>query len=390
MLIKMAKNLEDLIAGALYQTSAIELPSECVRFGLATGDSSEAFSGKIAYVKKRLNGLSEAKQIKIAKQVVQEHPSDKLQSAIERWEDPSGLVSDVTRQKLAEALNGFCLSGKLSLKEMLQEHWPEIRLGFMLDDLFGSEGIPFLSNDSVSSALNLDQENYRILKSVGFLDCSQLKLFRFLEDIVAPVRREKDEQEEIINKLNPILERDSYHLVHDADVSGHPLFHVSRLDSFDSHPDEESISSSLIEFDQSGIHDSWRKALERKELDPAGAITAARSLLEGVCKQIIEDSGGSYQERDDLPRLYRTMAKSLRLAPAQHSHQVIKQILGSCQGVVGGLATIRNMLGDAHGQGKRRVKPRPRHAQLAVNLAGTMAIFLISTWNDRQDKNRSN
>ena len=36
-----------------------------------------------------------------------------------------------------------------------------------------------------------------------------------------------------------------------------------------------------------------------------------------------------------------------------------------------------------HGQGKVNFKPAPRHAELAVNLAGTMAVFLFSTWDVR-------
>lgn len=48
-----------------------------------------------------------------------------------------------------------------------------------------------------------------------------------------------------------------------------------------------------------------------------------------------------------------------------------------------GLRTLDIQLGDAHGKGKSQVKPLPRHAQLAVNLAGATALFLIETWNSR-------
>jgi hypothetical protein len=41
---------------------------------------------------------------------------------------------------------------------------------------------------------------------------------------------------------------------------------------------------------------------------------------------------------------------------------------------------LRNKIGDAHGKGGKPVKPSPRHAALAVNLAGTMATFLVETW----------
>jgi len=49
------------------------------------------------------------------------------------------------------------------------------------------------------------------------------------------------------------------------------------------------------------------------------------------------------------------------------------------------LATLRNGLGDAHAP-NRPVRPLPRHATLAVNLAGTMASFLVETWQARKEK----
>jgi hypothetical protein len=50
-------------------------------------------------------------------------------------------------------------------------------------------------------------------------------------------------------------------------------------------------------------------------------------------------------------------------------------ILGGVHSVVEGLANFRNRLGDAHGQGKHLVTPLPRHAELAVNMAGSVASF---------------
>jgi hypothetical protein len=61
-----------------------------------------------------------------------------------------------------------------------------------------------------------------------------------------------------------------------------------------------------------------------------------------------------------------------------------KRILGSCQSIVETLGTLRNRLGDAHSAGPKKNKPLPRHAELAVNLAGTMATFLVDTWQARQ------
>jgi hypothetical protein len=122
------------------------------------------------------------------------------------------------------------------------------------------------------------------------------------------------------------------------------------------------------------------KAVERVHRDPEGALTSARTLLESVCKLILEDLREDYDDAADLPRLYKQAAKSLNLAPEQHAEPVFKQILGGCTSVVEGLGALRNKLGDAHGKGKKPAKPQARHAELAVNLAGAMATFLVETY----------
>jgi hypothetical protein len=40
-------------------------------------------------------------------------------------------------------------------------------------------------------------------------------------------------------------------------------------------------------------------------------------------------------------------------------------------------------LGDAHGTIKSKIKPAERHSELAVNLAGTMAIFIFKTYQEK-------
>lgn len=147
------------------------------------------------------------------------------------------------------------------------------------------------------------------------------------------------------------------------------------------------ISDTIISFDAEGITAAWNKALARRGTDPEGAITAARTLLEGVCKHLLEDDQGNpvYGQNDDLPKLYRQVSESLNIAPSQHSEDAFKRILGSAASIVEGLGTLRNKVGDAHASGGRKpVKVAPRHAALAVNLAGSMALFLIDTANARQ------
>jgi hypothetical protein len=133
------------------------------------------------------------------------------------------------------------------------------------------------------------------------------------------------------------------------------------------------------------INDAWARALERQSNDPEGAITAARTLLESVCKSILDASGIEYEDGIDMPKLYSLTARQLNLAPSGHGYEILKRILGGCTVVVENLGALRNKIGDAHGKGIRKFKPSGRHATLAVNLAGAMSMFLVETWQHEHD-----
>ena len=125
-------------------------------------------------------------------------------------------------------------------------------------------------------------------------------------------------------------------------------------------PSDHVVSTSLESFDAEGVHAVWSKALERRNSDPDGAITIARTLLETVCKRILDQiPGSSYTDKEDLPKLYGMVARALNLA--------------------------RNRLSDSHGRGGKPVRPSPRHASLAVNLAGGVATFLVETFLARKE-----
>jgi hypothetical protein len=160
---------------------------------------------------------------------------------------------------------------------------------------------------------------------------------------------------------------------------------LDHLEGKTSAPADASISNALRNFDEDSVHSAWSRALDRRKSDPEGAITAARTLLETVCKHILENRGIEYDgSRIELHELYKLTAAELTLAPSQHTQDIFKQILGGCSAVVNGLGTLRNKLGDAHGQGKRPVRPAPRHAELAVNLAGSLALFLVATYETQE------
>jgi hypothetical protein len=155
---------------------------------------------------------------------------------------------------------------------------------------------------------------------------------------------------------------------------------LSYLESGEKSPADDSITGLLKGVDSEHVQQAWRKALDRRATDPDGAITAARTLLETVCKHILDERKVGYGDHPDLPDLYGYVAKELRLAPNQQIDAIMKQIAGGCFSVINGLAGLRNRLGDSHGKGKTAVSVQPREAHLAVNLAGALAVYLVESW----------
>jgi hypothetical protein len=160
---------------------------------------------------------------------------------------------------------------------------------------------------------------------------------------------------------------------------------MDHLEGRNAAPGDKIASDALETFDVDGVHTVWAKAIARRNTDPEGAITVARTLLETVTKRILDESGEPYSDKDDLPKLYASTAKVLNLAPNQHTEEPIKAILGGAMNLVNGIGTLRNRLSDSHGRGgKLPVKPSHRHASLAVNTAGAIATFLVETFLERK------
>jgi len=87
-----------------------------------------------------------------------------------------------------------------------------------------------------------------------------------------------------------------------------------RIDGSKATPADLSVSTALEKFDIDTVRQLWLKAMERRETDPQGAITLARTLLEAVCKHILDEHGIEYDATGDLPALYKTVAKALNIA----------------------------------------------------------------------------
>ena len=221
-------------------------------------------------------------------------------------------------------------------------------------------------------------EKFLKLSRMEWSDCGNLE--RHLDYLKCWLSREQ--KESCISDLDDILFRDLPQALENLVEKAIGENDLEIFDLDQTSPMERSTSQGIQRIDVVEIHFILQKALERKVSDPEGAITSSRTLLESTCKYILDDRGVEYDpNKTDLPELYKKTAKVLNLSPSEHTEEVFKQILGGCSSIVSGLGTLRNRLGDAHGKGRFPIKPASRHAELAVNLSGSMALYLLETHN---------
>ncbi len=374
-----AKALRDLVASAIAGEKAYNVPAVCRRFGLADGTDEEAYRSKFTYVSNRTKELRSAQVLDLARAVQADMPSYPLGEVLAKIDERGQhLVTELTRRRIVAALDGIPLSGTLPAMEFLGKVWP-------LDELPAPQGSMeqrMRGHLTRYLFMNDDMDTRDVLEGLDVYRCSQGQFFRFLEVLTDPLTREAPDQYDLAARINRHLTADGFSLKEVGRVSGSPRFAVRDVTDGTT-PADDDIGRALAAFNPTEIHARWQEALKRRSTDPRAAITLARTILEDTCKWIIHEAGKDFKDEDDLPALYRSLAKILKLAPDDHTEQVFKQILGSCQSIVESLGAIRNKLGDAHSQGPKRAKPQTRHAELAVNLAGTMATFLIATWEAR-------
>ena len=156
-----------------------------------------------------------------------------------------------------------------------------------------------------------------------------------------------------------------------------PILTYLENDSFE--PIGIEIQDVLTELNIPVISGIWKKALERKNDDPDGAITSAKSLLETVCKHILDEHGENYSASDDMPKLYKKAAKILNIGIDPKINQILLKIFSGCTSVIIGVTELRNKFGDAHGKGKKHIKTDEKFTSLAIGLAGSMTVFLVKT-----------
>jgi hypothetical protein len=119
--------------------------------------------------------------------------------------------------------------------------------------------------------------------------------------------------------------------------------------------------------------------------DPEGAITAACSMVESVCRCILQEMDLPLPAKKDISHLVGEVQRQLNISPARADLAPdVKQILGGLGNAANGIGALRTHAGDAHGRDKGAVTADARLARLAIHAASTISLFFIETWREHR------
>lgn len=133
------------------------------------------------------------------------------------------------------------------------------------------------------------------------------------------------------------------------------------------------------------------RALANLENDPEDAVTAACSLIEAVCRSILIELNQELPAKKDIDGLMKAVQSELGLSAGRSDFPPeieadIKQTLSGLTSIAKGIGALRTHGGDAHGREKGRKRLDARIARLALNSASTLSLFLIETWETKQNR----
>jgi hypothetical protein len=155
---------------------------------------------------------------------------------------------------------------------------------------------------------------------------------------------------------------------------------LDRLEGLHATPVDDSMDSLLSVVDRDHVRRAWSKAADRRAHDPDGAVTMAQTLVETVCKHILDEARAGYEKSDDIGNLLPATLKVLELRPEEQSNPWVRQVCQGCRSIVTGVHELRKTDSDSKGVGTDHDLIDPIFAEFAVNAAGALSAFLIGAW----------
>lgn len=187
--------LRAAIIKVVAEESAYQVPSLCEGLGLAAGDADEAFKSKASYVQRRLAKLDrialEQATLKLA-ELRDDFVVSDLAERIKEQGQPE--VTGITRRAIAAFLDSQYLADQSESYEdlqLLRRVWPTTKMAA------GSHWKDTTADEAILQATvrNSDIGNREVLEILGFFQCSNSQVFKFLLALIDPEFIGKETQE---------------------------------------------------------------------------------------------------------------------------------------------------------------------------------------------------
>jgi hypothetical protein len=123
--------------------------------------------------------------------------------------------------------------------------------------------------------------------------------------------------------------------------------------------------------------EAWWKACSRLPSNPAAALTSAGSLLETVCREILDAWGQDPPPNTDVGQLVKQTLSAIGVPDPATLEGKAGRVLGGLNSIVGGIRELRNSSGEPHALIRSGVVADEHLAELAVNACGVLAVFLV-------------
>lgn len=239
-------------------------------------------------------------------------------------------------------------------------------------DLFLNEGFGRKADYLGAGGGQRRQEAEAFQVTIDFTDPGQVERYLRVVETILDDHDNEDGQETRLRLLKVLARAE---IMPDAkgrlSIPGRPSLHVA----VDDLPNESGIRLQVAR-------------LARLEQEPEEMIGAAKELVEATIKHVLRETGEEIPDNADLPALNKRALAKLKLhpeaiAPTTKGAEVMVRILGGLAQTAAGLAELRNLgYGTGHGQDRRIVGIRRRHAEFAARSAIAYVTFVLDTLND--------
>lgn len=248
----MLKELRRLVASAISDAKAYDVPALCRRLGLADGSEQEAYGSKFMYAQKRLAELDAPRVLDVARALLTENPDFALTEQVAKLDEIGGAeVTSLTRRRLMALFDVRPLCMEMEVLELISSLWP---IASMPPPHYN--GRASLEDDIIKHTIaNDDWSNKELLEALGFMSCSRAQLFRFLEAVTAPDAQPPEAQKVLAKEIDDLLVHDGYTLAIAGKISGSPRYAVR--EGLQGAPSDASISAALSAFDPTMVHARW-------------------------------------------------------------------------------------------------------------------------------------